>query len=203
MIGNSHLYECFAVCRHCGQGSIARVLQALATGDPMSHKGSFLSADDAYLFLAWVFEVPGSRTCPDYVPTAIERIFDEAALCLAINAWDAAGTMFRKVLDAATRERTPQPNEGDVTTPPWKVYKDLRLRLDWLFERNVLNPSLVELSSCIHQDGNDAAHDLVGIGQDAATDLADFTEVVLETIYTIPGRIAASQERRDERRRPR
>src|SRR4051812_48646506 len=113
------------------------------------------------------------------------------------GAWDAAGTMYRKVLDSATCSRTPLPVEGDASTPPWKVYKDLRLRLDWLFDRRLLDPTLGELSSCIHQDGNDAAHAIEGIGENEARDLGDFCVVMLETLYTIPGQVAENKARRE------
>jgi hypothetical protein len=109
--------------------------------------------------------------------------------------------MFRKVLDAATRTGTPKPDSQDEPRPSsWKVYKDLRLRLNWLFEHALLDPTLEDLSSCIHEDGNDAAHDLAGISEPEARDVGDFCERVLEVLYTFPGRIAENRRRRDERR---
>ena len=194
----NYYFEITVVCRKCGRPSLARVRNDLNSTSPLEFGPQFI--DGFIQFHEWVFTVPNTRICPDHVPTPIQRIFDEAAKCAAIGTWDASGAMYRKVLDAATRTLVPLPEDGDSATPSWKIYKDLRLRLDWLFERGLLNASLKELSSCIHQDGNDAAHDLEGIGKSEAEDLADFTEIALETLYTVPGQIAENQRRREERR---
>ncbi|QKG70666.1 DUF4145 domain-containing protein [Erythrobacter mangrovi] len=193
-------YECYMRCRSCAKPSNA-LLRAKnqQVSPPTSNSGIYVNV--IFSLKHWVFEIPNSRRVPEHVEPAVARIFQEGANCLAIGAFDASGAMFRKVLDAATREKTPTP-EADVSVKPanWKTYKDLRLRLDWLFEHGVLDRSLEDLSSCIHQDGNDAAHDLVGIGMEEAEDLADFAEQVLRIIYTTPGQIAANKRRRDERR---
>jgi hypothetical protein len=158
-------------------------------------------ANFMFELIEWVFEVPNRRQCPDHVPREIERIFNEGASCAAIGAWDAAGTMFRKVLDVATRSITPKPDSADEPRPSsWKTYKDLRLRLDWLFEKNRLSAGLKDLSNCIHEDGNAAAHDAEGISQPEADDLGDFTVSVMESLYTLPGQIDENRKRRDERR---
>lgn len=194
-------FETFLLCRHCFRTSLG-LLEPSAfapSGGPTALQGNFVN--HAYKLKNWIFEVPGRRKAPDYVPEEIVRIFDEAAICGAVHAWDAAGTMFRKVVDAATRSITPPPTEAVSLKPKnWKTYKDLRLRLDWLFDNGLLSPMLKDVSSCIHEDGNDAAHALAGIGKNEAEDLADFTELVLETLYTLPGQIAANRERRDRRR---
>lgn len=192
------IFESSARCRKCFKTSVAMIRNAQNNDSPANFEGQFVQP--VFSFRQWVIYVPAARTCPEFVPEEIQRIFYEAAKCEAMGLWDAAGAMFRKVLDAATRSRTPIPVEGDPSTPAWKVYKDLRLRLDWLFDRKLLDDSLRDLSSCIHQDGNDAAHDLDGIGKEEATDLGDFSEIVLRTIYTLPGQVAENQRRREERR---
>jgi hypothetical protein len=197
--GDDH-YECFMQCRQCFRPSIGLLRRQLhGDGAPIKSAGNY--ANLWFAFVEWVFEVPNRRNCPEHVPADVQRVFDEAAKCAAVGAWDAAGTMFRKVLDVATRRITPKPESDNQLRPPnWKTYKDLRLRLDWLFENSLLSPALKELSSCIHEDGNDAAHDADGIRQAEAADLEDFTVSVLETLYTLPGQIAENQKRRDERR---
>jgi hypothetical protein len=193
-------FECFLKCRSCGKPSVGHLRQkSLGDHKPTGGPGNYQNS--AFAFESWVFEIPGSRSVPEHVPDAIAKIFKEGADCVAIGAYDAAGAMFRKVLDAATREMTPTPDSSDTLKPPnWKAYKDLRLRLDWLFTHGRLNPSLENLSSCIHQDGNDAAHDLAGIGKEEAEDLSDFVDQVLRVIYTIPGQIAENEQRRLKRR---
>jgi hypothetical protein len=193
-------YEAFLVWRNCFRSSIALLQQDSGNiQNPMSYAGNFLNG--LFKLEKWVFQVPNRRQLPAHVPDKIARIFNEAATCAAVQAWDAAGSMFRKVLDASTRSITTKPDSGQQPAPSsWKTYKDLRLRLDWLFEHHLLSPALKDLSSCIHEDGNDAAHDLVGIGEAEAQDLGDFCERVLETLYTVPGQIEENRRRRDERR---
>ena len=193
-------YETFLVCRKCFQSSIALLKRNETSAEnPMAEKGHY--ANGAFALVEWVFDVPGRRLLPAHVPDEVGRIFDEAATCAAVGAYDAAGTMFRKVLDVATRNVTPKPDSDDQLVPPnWKTYKDLRLRLNWLFDQNLLSKSLSDLSSCIHEDGNDAAHDANGISSSEAEDLGDFSERILEALYTVPGQIEANRQRRDERR---
>ena len=193
-------YECYMRCRSCAKPSNAFLrAQDQRAAAPTTHGGLYVNL--IYTLKHWVFEIPNSRKVPDYVEPDVARIFSEGADCLAIGAFDASGAMFRKVLDAATRQKTPRPDSEVAVKPSsWKIYKDLRLRLDWLFESGLLDRSLEDLSSCIHQDGNDAAHDLCGIGKDEAEDLADFADQVLRIIYTLPGQIAMNKERRDQRR---
>lgn len=197
MLG-SRLFESQLRCRSCGKSSLAQLYNTQTTSPPNSMRGQYI--DNCFRFDEWVLIVPDARGCPDHVPEEIVKLFQEGSTCEAHQLWNAAGVMYRKVLDAATRSKTPLPVEKDDSTPKWKVYKDLRLRLDWLFERNLLDTSLKDLSSCIHQDGNDAAHSTEGIGAEEAQDIGDFVTMVLSAIYTIPGQIQANIKRREERR---
>ncbi len=193
-------FECFLHCRSCFRTSIALLRQIHSRDStPMSHASEYVGI--YYELKKWVFTVPSKRDVPPHVPEEIARIFNEAAPCAAIGAWDAAGTMFRKVLDVATRKKTPSPESEDAVKPSsWKTFKDLRLRLNWLFENGFLDRSLEDLSSCIHADGNDAAHDVNGIGRQEAEDLSDFCDQLLRVVYTTPGQIQENRSRREARR---
>jgi len=112
--------------------------------------------------------------------------------------------MYRKVLDACTRPMLPpQPEPEDKAHPDyiaWKVRKDLKLRLEWLFDHGKLPTTLKEIAECVREDGNDAAHAVEGIDEAEARDLEDFTVVFLETLFTLPGQIEENKRRRAERR---
>jgi hypothetical protein len=74
-------------------------------------------------------------------------------------------------------------------------------RLAWLLDNRYLPGELRELSTCIREDGNDAAHD--GTLEKAdAEDLLDFTVALLERLYTEPERLKLAKARREERRKP-
>jgi len=89
----------------------------------------------------------------------------------------------------------------DVPGLNGKTRRDLGLRLPWLFDNGKLPGDLRELSTCVHQDGNDGAHQGTLTKEDAE-DLLDFTLGLLERIFTEPERLRLAQERRDKRRQP-
>lgn len=197
------LHEAFCVCRHCFMPSTA-LLQATSYSVAEIEALGDVYINRTYEFQRWVFTPPNVRSCPDHVPLEIQRIFMEGATCSAVGCWDAAGTMFRKVLDNVTRPLVPLGAESLPKEDPGAIsrqqYRNLGLRLPWLFDRGLLPAALRELSTCVQQDGNDAAHALAGITEDEATDLADFTTLILEALYTVPGRIEENKRRREERR---
>jgi hypothetical protein len=75
----------------------------------------------------------------------------------------------------------------------------LGLRLQWLFESDHLDPGLRSLADCLKEDGNDGAHDGT-LTREEATDLLDFAHVLLERVYTDPGKLEQAEKRRLERR---
>lgn len=196
------LVEAMSWCRHCFQSTLFLIRQTNFSNNLNGLKGHPIN--NAFSVVNAVLIIPTSEPCPEFVPEDIKGLFDEGTKCMAVQCYDASGTMFRKVLDAATRKLLPhQPENEDKSNPDyiaWKVRKDLKLRLDWLFEHGKLADGLRDLATCVREDGNDAAHDLSGIGKDEAADLRDFTVMILETLYTIPGQIVENKRRREARR---
>jgi hypothetical protein len=80
-----------------------------------------------------------------------------------------------------------------------KIRRDLGLRLPWLFANGILSNDLLELSTCIREDGNDGAHQGTLTKADAE-DLLDFTVSLLERLFTEPNQLRIAKERREERR---
>lgn len=200
-LGNSEM-EIFCRCRACNTSTVFHAEQLHGNIGLENLAGDFVNA---YIEIREVvFVVPRSDICPNHVPDDIRRIYDEAALCLAVGAWDASGIMFRKVLDAATRPLLPSQAEGDSRDDPnfipIKVRRDLKLRLEWLIKNGKMREKLYDLIECIREDGNDAAHDTIGITKDEALDLSEFTLIALEELYTFPGQIEENKRRRAERR---
>lgn len=193
--------EAFVQCRHCWHPSIISIEKRDFSSPQLeSLKGVFVNS--SWDFISYVVVVPGAQKCPAHTPPEVEAVFNEAARCLGIGAYEAAGTMFRKVVDKATRSMLPsQPADEDKAHPDfiaWKVRKDLKLRLEWLLANNRVSRALEPLLESVREDGNDAAHDR--IGKEEAEDLQDFTVVLLETLYTVPGQVEANRLRRESRR---
>lgn len=132
---------------------------------------------------------------PDHLPEEIQMVFDEATTCLAAKCFNAAAAMFRLCLDKTTQDILVKYNH---LKPTKENNKTIHKRLTWIFENQILNQNLEELSRCIKDDGNDGAHD-GNIGQIEAHDLLDFTYELLEQVYTQPERVKIANLRRQER----
>jgi hypothetical protein len=197
-------YEGFSVCRNCSRPTIFLIRVSnyeFAKGEfgnkPERFPSSlmpFVDAINRYISLRDM----GVHKAPDHCPSDVAGAFNEASTCLAVECWNAAAAMFRKSLDLATRPMLPAADENGLNR---RIRRDLGLRLPWLFEQKILPTDLRELSSCIREDGNNGAHagDLNKID---AEDLMDFTEALLERIFTEPERLRIAQQRRAERRKP-
>jgi hypothetical protein len=171
----------------CASGSAIYVLYNVQTNqDPSQYEHAL---DDYFTVKGVVQPRAHAVRCPDHVPHAIRAVFDEGTDCLSIDCWNAAGAMFRKVLDLATKEKV----------PPGTKQQMLKARLEFLFANSLLPPGIKPLADCIREDGNDAVHEHP-IGKDDAEDLLDFTTEVLEVLYTGPGKIIEAAKRREARR---
>jgi len=187
-------YEVFGICRRCLRGTIfvvSGVLDQTMKGQALNQYvkvQGFISLKDRVTFAP-----------PEHVPPNIANAFREAATCLAVECWNAAGTMFRLCVDLATRPMLPP--EGAEGGPNAKIRRDLGLRLPWLFANNKLPSDLRELSAAIREDGNDGAHQGT-LTKEEAYDLLDFTTALLERVFTEPEKIKLAEKRREQRRAP-
>lgn len=197
--------ETFCLCRNCQRTTVFVLRQSQYDDRHNIEQNGLHGFEDS---LNNHFEVHGyisqkdrnSAQPPDHLPDAIETAFREGATCLAAECWNAAGVMFRVCVDLATRDLLPPLEEPDG--PNSKQRRDLGLRLPWLFDHGGLPEGLRDLSACVHQDGNDGAHQGT-LSREDAEDLIDFTQALLERLYTEPRRLAIAAERRAARREPR
>ncbi len=199
--GWQNWYETFCICRQCSRSSIF-VLSESVDGDYKHvHRVGLVEIKGAVNRFVEIHGAIGLKDTskihpPEFVPPEIESVFREGAMCIAVECNNAAGTMFRLCIDLVTRNILP---EDDVDGLNHRTRRDLGLRLPWLFENGFLPEALKELSTCVREDGNDGAHQGTLTKEDAA-DLLDFTNLLLERIYTEPERLKLAKERRDQRR---
>jgi len=196
-------YEAFCVCRHCKEATIFVLSQDIDSNHEIVYKNGLLKLTDAvnnYMNIEHYINIKDMATTkpPEHLPENIEAVFREGAACMAIECFNAAGTMFRLCIDLATKSKLP---EGDVNGLNANIRRNLGLRLPWLFDNNLLPNDLRELSSCVRDDGNDGAH-VGSLSEDDADDILDFTCAILERIYTEPERLKIAKSRRDARRGP-
>ncbi|MCI1004287.1 DUF4145 domain-containing protein [Herbaspirillum sp. C7C8] len=194
-------YEVFSICRRCHVSTILLVCDAMGANHDFVHEKGLLKINGAindFVDIRGYISLKNEHAIapPEHLPPEIQAFFSEGATCLAVGCFNAAGTMFRLCLDAATRNMLPEEEHNGLNH---RVRRDLGLRLPWLFDNGFLPEALRELSACIKDDGNDGAHAGTLTRVDAE-DLLDFCLTLLERLYTEPAKLAEAKARRDARR---
>ena len=123
---------------------------------------------------------------PADVPVNIERFFTQGLVNLRGENWDAAGAMFRKTLDVATK----------LIAPDGKS-KSLFARIEALVGEGLLTPAMGEWSHEIRMDGNDAVHDEEPETPEDAAAIQQFTGAFLKYAFSLPSMVAQNRAKRD------
>jgi hypothetical protein len=113
---------------------------------------------------------------PDHVPENIAAFYVQAVDNLKRSQWDAAGGMFRKVLETTTKRLAPEHKK-----------KRLVERIDILAEAGQITDDLKTWAHEIRIIGNDAAHEEEPFEEKHASDLAKFSKLFLMYVFTLPG----------------
>jgi hypothetical protein len=170
-----------AVCTKCERGVIA--VYAHTDTLPPKHSSPQMCPSDPENWgykLVEVLPRPRPSRAPDHLPDPLPNIFLQAANALKRGDWDASGAMSRKTVDVATKLLM-----KDVA----KQVRDLAPRIDALAERGKLTEDLRQWAHHVRLDGNDASHDEDPFTKDEAEELANFTELFLTYVYSLPGRM--------------
>ena len=192
----SVVYEIFCRCRECSESTI------FVVAAPPPQRGMDWASPSTNQNVTGPYRVEkfvnisdlNSLDAPEHLPKEVHQAFVEASRSCAIGCWNAAGCMFRASIDLATRSIL-----KGVSVPDEREVRQLGRRLKWMFSNNHLPSDLKELSVCIKEDGDDAAHS-VSLTQAEAFDLQDFSYVLLKRIFTDPEKTKAAIKRRDKRR---
>lgn len=192
-------YEYFCQCRICNKSAVWKVGATYEHAPPdrlISEKGA---VDELIGDASLVRPRVAALQAPEHTPPELKLMFDEGANCIGINAWNASSAMFRKILDQISKEKMDAAPGG----PPAdrRTQFNLKPRLKWLFDNGHLPQALAPLADAIREDANDGVHN-APIGEVEALDIQDFTVEVLETLYTLPGRLREAEARRAQRRAP-
>ena len=197
-------HEAFSICRECKRGTIFILSDSVDADYQKLHKTGILSLPVSINNYCRIERYVNIRDLaamapPEHVDDPVDAIFREGSTALAVECFNAAGTMYRLCLDLITEPLLPGDDEK-VEGLNYKVRRDLGHRLPWLFANDLLPPDLEDLSSCVREDGNDGAHRGT-LKKADALDLQEFTYALLHRICTEPKRIEAAQKRRDDRRK--
>ncbi len=183
--GQCVLYTTFFACQKCHKGICAQVIST-TSDSPAGYSGDLL--DSPYLTIESIYPMAGEHKAPPHAPSSVERVFIQAKDNLSRHQWEAAGAMYRKALDIATKEKAPSKKGGNLAS-----------RIDHLAKEGVITEAMQGWAHAIRIDGNEAAHEDEAIDEATATDLHAFTELFLMYAYTLPGMM---QERRQRKSPP-
>ena len=197
-------YEAPSVCRRCSRTTIFVIESRWNTKDALARLLQTTKLMDFTRSLNVYFDVPNyislkdasAEDPPAHLPATIEAAFREAATCISVRCWNAAGSMFRLSVDLATKDLLPPPGTPGIKTRERKVLAE---RIAWLIENGRIPRDLEDLSHSIREDGNDGTHDGT-LTKDDALDMHDFTRALLERFYTEPEKVKIALARRIERR---
>lgn len=118
---------------------------------------------------------------PDHTPENAASFFAQAEDNLLRKNWDAAGAMFRKVLENSLKERF-----SDATGSLYQIIKKAG-------ENHKLTPDMTKWEAHIRLEGNKAVHDKPFSEKDAYA-LREFTFLILMYLFALPGMLQKALE---------
>jgi hypothetical protein len=131
---------------------------------------------------------PGEKTLSYAVPDGIKKSFVEAQACFKAQAFTACALMCRKTL------------EGICVHHSVKS-RALAAMLKELKDQGLIEARLFEWADALRMSGNEAAHDTaVVISSAEARDLIEFTEALIEYLFTYRDKFESFKRRRNAKR---
>ncbi|WP_418460384.1 DUF4145 domain-containing protein [Brucella intermedia] len=190
LVGQGHIkyfdWEVAGACANCKQVSVY-ALRINSTGIIPSSFSDNLENDETRLAKTPVRIATVPAYVSEHVPARIAGLFREANECRQMTWYEAAGSMYRKTLDVATKHIfTHDPRLTDK-----KPANALRSRIKAMGEMGILERDIVELADIVALDGNDAVHDEDPYTKEEAEALEDLTFDLLDRLFVRPAKIAA------------
>ena len=127
------------------------------------------------------------HSAPADCPPSVERFYIQGFTNLRGQNWDAAGAMFRKSLDVATK----------IISPDEKG-KTLFVRINSLVDRGLLTSAIGDWSHELRIDGNEAVHDEEPETEEDAVAMQKFAEAILRYAFTLPSLVAQNRAKRED-----
>lgn len=118
------------------------------------------------------------------IPAPIRQAYREAVLCFKTKAFTASAIMCRKTLEGLCAEHGVKA-------------RNLSQSIKELKDKGLIEGRLLEWAEALRNFGNEAAHDVqVTISAQDAKDIIEFTEALIEYVFTYRDQFAAFQKRR-------
>jgi hypothetical protein len=119
------------------------------------------------------------------VPDRVAGLFKEACACRSLAMYEAAGSIYRKTIDVATKHLYSHDPRLEGKQPATAA----RARIRALGDMKILEEDIVELADVAALDGNDAAHDVDPYTAEEAEALEELTADLLDRLFVRPARI--------------
>lgn len=143
----------------------------------------FLTDEDEVFGLFCLYPRPDTRVNPN-LPAPLKAAYQEATSCYKAKAYTATAIMCRKTLEGICVEH-------GVTE------RSLVSSLKELKDRGVIESRLYEWANALRISGNEAAHDVnITISSDDAKDIIEFTNALLEYVFTFRDKFEEFKRRR-------
>ena len=187
-------------CGNCGALVEAAVVESYWDSDPSENPANrytlfrcpkcsrpFLVQTEEDGYESQVVLYPQTERVNPGLPRPLQVAFSEAQSCFRAKAYTAAAIMCRKAL------------EGICVAHEAKA-RGLVAQLRELKERGIIEHRLYEWADALRISGNEAAHDVaVTVSHDDARDILEFTNALLEYVFTFRDRFEAFKIRREQR----
>jgi hypothetical protein len=119
------------------------------------------------------------------IPSSIRFAYEEARICFKSKAYTATAIMCRKTLEGIA-------DEHNIKT------HNLASALQEMKEKGIIEKKLFDWADMLRISGNEAAHGVkTTISQQDAKDILEFTNALIEYIFTFQERFTKFQERRN------
>lgn len=172
-----------SVCRVCANGLLILSLDIGSSAHPdVTQYVSHYPGTRFKILATW--PSIASYTLAD-VPENVEHYYQQAMENQAAQRWDAAGAMFRKSLDVATKLISPEARTATL-------FK----RIELLVTAGHLTPAMGEWAHEIRLEGNDAVHDETPETHDDVAAMQKFAEAFLTYVFTLPKLVERNRAKR-------
>lgn len=129
-------------------------------------------------------QVPGIKKGNklEYLPENIEQLYEEARICISVNATTSAVLSCRKLL------------MNVAVAKGAEVGKSFAYYVNYLDENHFIPPGSRDWVDHIRKKGNEATHEIPNIKQEDAVELIEFTEFLLRFAYKLPDKMEKHQQ---------
>lgn len=182
--GTDAISSVLGICGVCNSGLVLTIrnLRGISVKKYSQGDFDFLDRDERI-----IRTYPDSTlNIPEDCPEGVQKFYAQGLINLAGGNWDAAGAMFRKSLDVATK----------IIAPDLKD-KSLFHRINSLVDTGHFTPALGEWSHELRIDGNEAVHDEDPETADDANSMQKFAEAFLRYSFTLPNLVARNRAKRE------